>query len=184
MQFKNTLAAMAALSVSAAPAVALSAAANDTPPWEPMASKAAVAHAVAHRKATRRNVRLARLQAHRVGERLPVGYLTHARKRSLEELQRSNQRLRVEVERLRRQTVLVARLRPTLRAIAFCESRHNPHAIGGGGKYRGLFQMDATSWAQAGGQGDPARASVREQYLRAAITYARRGAAPWPVCGR
>ena len=71
-----------------------------------------------------------------------------------------------------------------LKAIAACESGGNPRAIGGGGLYRGLLQFDRQTWASVGGTGDPAAASVAEQYRRGAILYARAGAAPWPVCGR
>ena len=53
----------------------------------------------------------------------------------------------------------------TLRAIAACESHGNPRAIGGGGAYRGMFQMTFHIWAAVGGHGDPAAASVAEQYL-------------------
>lgn len=183
MQMRKTLVAVAALSAPAAPAVAMAATASDTP-REPVASTAA-AHVAAHRKAAKRNVRLARIRAHRTGTKFRIkAYAWHAKTRSLEDLQRSNRRLRLTLDRIHHNTTLVARLRPTLQAIAACESGHNPRAIGGGGTYRGLFQFNASAWTAAGGTGDPARATVREQYLRAAITYTRRGAQPWPVCGR
>jgi len=70
-----------------------------------------------------------------------------------------------------------------LSRIAQCESGGNPHAISPGGQYRGLFQFTFSTWAAVGGSGDPAQASVAEQYLRAAILYRREGSAPWPVCG-
>ena len=73
---------------------------------------------------------------------------------------------------------------PVLKAIAACESGGNPRAIGGGGLYRGLLQFDRQTWASVGGTGDPAAASVEEQYRRGAILYARAGSSPWPVCGR
>ena len=57
-------------------------------------------------------------------------------------------------------------------------------AIGGGGLYRGKYQFDLETWASVGGSGDPAAASEAEQDMRAAMLYARAGAAPWPVCGR
>ena len=72
---------------------------------------------------------------------------------------------------------------PHLAAIAACESGGNPQAIGGGGQYRGLFQMTYASWAASGGQGDPAAASVAEQVKRAEILYAQAGSGQWPVCG-
>jgi hypothetical protein len=58
---------------------------------------------------------------------------------------------------------------PHLAAIAACESGMNPRAIGGGGQYRGMFQMTYSSWSAAGGTGDPAAASVAEQVKRAEI---------------
>ena len=70
-----------------------------------------------------------------------------------------------------------------LAAIAACESGGNPQAIGGGGQYRGMFQMTYSSWAAAGGTGDPAAAPVAEQVKRAEILYAQAGAGQWPVCG-
>jgi soluble lytic murein transglycosylase-like protein len=70
-----------------------------------------------------------------------------------------------------------------LQAIADCESGGNPRAIGGGGAYRGKYQFDRGTWASVGGSGDPAAAPEAEQDKRAAMLYARAGAAPWPVCG-
>jgi hypothetical protein len=74
-------------------------------------------------------------------------------------------------------------LPPHLAAIAACESGGNPRAIGGGGRYRGLFQFDVGTWNAVGGQGDPAAASVAEQVKRAQILYAQSGPGQWPVCG-
>ena len=73
---------------------------------------------------------------------------------------------------------------PALQAIAACESRDDPHAIGGGGAFRGKYQFDYGTWASVGGHGDPAAAPEAEQDRRAAMLYAREGATPWPVCGR
>lgn len=70
-----------------------------------------------------------------------------------------------------------------LAAIAACESGGNPAAIGGGGQYRGMFQMTYSTWASVGGHGDPAAASVAEQVKRAEILYATAGPGQWPVCG-
>ena len=61
------------------------------------------------------------------------------------------------------------------RKIAVCESSLNPTAINPTGKYRGLFQFDSRSWKYVGGSGDPARASVREQYKRAQMLVSRQG---------
>ena len=73
---------------------------------------------------------------------------------------------------------------PALQAIAQCESGGNPHAIGGGGTFRGKYQFDQGTWASVGGSGDPAAAPEAEQDKRAAILYARSGSTPWPVCGQ
>ena len=73
---------------------------------------------------------------------------------------------------------------PTMQAIAACESGGNPHAIGGGGTYRGKYQFDRPTWASVGGSGDPASAPEAEQDRRAAILYARVGRSAWPVCGQ
>ena len=71
-----------------------------------------------------------------------------------------------------------------LAAIASCESGGNPSAVGGGGQYRGAFQMTYAAWASVGGQGDPAAAPMAEQVRRAAALYAQAGPGQWPVCGQ
>jgi hypothetical protein len=71
-----------------------------------------------------------------------------------------------------------------LAAIAACESGGNPGAIGGGGVYRGAFQMTYSAWASVGGQGDPATAPMSEQVRRAEALYAQAGPGQWPVCGQ
>jgi hypothetical protein len=71
-----------------------------------------------------------------------------------------------------------------LQAIAACESRDNPRAIGGGGAFRGKYQFDYGTWASVGGHGDPAAAPEAEQDRRAAALYEREGTTPWPVCGQ
>jgi hypothetical protein len=72
----------------------------------------------------------------------------------------------------------------TLQAIAQCESGGDPGAVSADGTYRGLLQFDLQTWRSVGGTGDPAAASVEEQYRRGAMLYAQRGSSPWPVCGR
>ena len=89
---------------------------------------------------------------------------------------------RARVQRRESSTAPVA-VPAVLKQIAACESGGNPRAIGGGGLYRGLLQFDRQTWASVGGTGDPAAASVAEQYRRGAILYARAGTSPWPVCG-
>lgn len=73
-------------------------------------------------------------------------------------------------------------LMPDLRRIAECESHGDARAIGGGGLYRGAFQMTVSSWRRVGGRGDPAKAPLQEQYRRAAILLQRSGPSQWPVC--
>jgi hypothetical protein len=107
----------------------------------------------------------------------------------------SNGRLRDEVRTLRAQWraerasagvgAAAGAVAPTghLAAIAQCESGGNPHAVGGGGRYRGLYQFSYATWQAVGGSGDPAAAPVAEQTRRAQILYAQSGAGQWPVCG-
>jgi transglycosylase-like protein len=70
-----------------------------------------------------------------------------------------------------------------LRGIAWCESKNDPHAIGGGGAYRGMYQFSFSTWAVVGGQGDPVAASRWEQTWRAWLLLSRHGAGHWPICG-
>lgn len=69
-------------------------------------------------------------------------------------------------------------------ALAKCESGGNPSAVGGGGRYFGLYQFSLSTWASVGGSGNPASASAAEQTSRAQILYSRAGRSPWPTCGR
>jgi hypothetical protein len=71
-----------------------------------------------------------------------------------------------------------------LAQIASCESGGDPGAVSASGTFRGKYQFDYGTWAGVGGSGDPAAASESEQDMRAAMLYSRRGAQPWPVCGR
>lgn len=64
-----------------------------------------------------------------------------------------------------------------------CESGGN-YANKKNPTYRGAYQFSYGTWASVGGSGDPADASPAEQDMRAQMLYARRGASPWPVCGR
>jgi hypothetical protein len=73
---------------------------------------------------------------------------------------------------------------PQMEAIANCESHGNPRSIGGGGLYRGKYQMTTSIWASVGGKGDPAAASEEEQDRRAAMLYQRSGPGQWPHCGQ
>jgi soluble lytic murein transglycosylase-like protein len=69
-------------------------------------------------------------------------------------------------------------------ALARCESGGNPRAVSPSGRYLGLYQFDLPTWRSVGGRGLPTQASSAEQTLRAQLLYARRGAQPWPTCGR
>jgi hypothetical protein len=71
-----------------------------------------------------------------------------------------------------------------LAAIAACESGANPQAIGGGGQYRGAFQMTYAAWSSVGGHGDPAAAPLSEQVERAGALYEQAGPGQWPACSR
>ena len=73
--------------------------------------------------------------------------------------------------------------RQHLRSIAWCESKNDPRAIGGGGAYRGMYQFSFSTWAVVGGSGDPAAAPRSEQTWRAWLLLSRHGAGHWPVCG-
>ncbi len=69
-------------------------------------------------------------------------------------------------------------------ALRQCESRGNYGAVSPSGRYRGAYQFDVSTWLAVGGTGDPAAAAANEQDARALILFQRRGAGPWPVCGR
>jgi hypothetical protein len=70
-----------------------------------------------------------------------------------------------------------------LASIAWCESRNNPRAVGGGGAYRGLYQFSFSTWRVVGGSGDPAAAPRSEQTWRAWLLLSKHGSGHWPVCG-
>jgi hypothetical protein len=127
--------------------------------------------------------RLNHLVAKRDGRRKPKLL------RGAEEAQWSDAKLRHSIRQLRKR---IRRVRGHLRAtsavrgvldrIAACESHGNPHAIGGGGAFRGKYQFTYGTWAAVGGRGGPAAAPEFEQDLRAAILLKRTGGAAWPVC--
>jgi hypothetical protein len=76
-----------------------------------------------------------------------------------------------------------APLDPRLAQIAQCESAGDPTAVSPDGRYGGKYQFTRETWRRVGGQGDPAKASEREQDRRAARLLAQEGTAPWPNCG-
>jgi hypothetical protein len=96
--------------------------------------------------------------------------------------------LRKRIARIRaqlraRRAGLTPGVRAVLGRIAFCESKGNPRAIGGGGAFRGKYQFTYGAWRSVGGRGDPAAAPEAEQDRRAALLLKRSGTSPWPVCG-
>lgn len=118
-----------------------------------------------------------------------VGLRHTAKKRGLRvgeklSVRRSARMHGIYIRRLRAKMYGITRVPAHLQAIARCESGGNPRAVSPGGLYRGKYQFDLRTWASVGGKGDPAAASEAEQDRRAQILYARRGAQPWPVCGR
>jgi transglycosylase-like protein len=182
---KKLIAGFGMLAVLTAP-TAVAVADTAKKPRGPKA-QASAARIASHRKLVTRTVRLARIEAKLSGSRLRPGY-----KRAINTW--SNERLRGRATTLRRSIRQLRRfehlppvepaLRQKLARIAQCESGGNPRAVGGGGRYRGLFQFDYGTWRGVGGSGDPAAAPAEEQYRRAAMLYRKRGASPWPVCGR
>jgi G5 domain/Transglycosylase-like domain/G5-linked-Ubiquitin-like domain len=56
-------------------------------------------------------------------------------------------------------------------ALAECESHDNPKAVGGHGKYFGLYQFTVGTWHSVGGTGNPVNASRAEQTQRAEMLY-------------
>lgn len=68
--------------------------------------------------------------------------------------------------------------------LAACESGGNPRAVGGGGRYFGLYQFTLSTWRSVGGSGNPVDASPAEQTSRAQILQRRSGWGQWPYCSR
>jgi hypothetical protein len=180
-QFLKPIAAVLVIALGMTPVAMAVAASTPTPapapPAAPKASPAAqhrVARIAGHRKAHQTLVRRYRRLAHEAGVRAPLHTvrLWH------------NRHLRHRIRGLKTGVGgAPASMASHLRAIAACESKNNPRAVGGGGTFRGLFQFDQHTWASVGGHGDPAAASPAEQYHRAAILMKRSGSSPWPVCG-
>jgi hypothetical protein len=197
MKLKRSIAALAALCVLVAPAAfaatavttgGAAAPAEQQSKSQAKASAAAYKRRVLRKRAAARNVRLAGLVARHQGKRLARNYERRVGARPLAALQRSNYRLLRALRALRRERAwyrLAYRKVPasTLRSIAQCESHGNPRAIGGGGRYRGMYQMTFSIWSTVGGHGDPVAASAAEQTYRAALIYTRYGSGQWPVCG-
>ncbi len=207
MTTSNSGARMRAIGATAAllavPATAQAAPDADDPPSPrqtalraPVAGHVTVAGQMrAHRRAERQKrlirvaTRMSRRAARARDERVPRGYRATLRGEApatlRDEIRRQQRRVRAaRRERERQREIARVVVPPQLAAIAACESGGNPRAIGGGGLYRGKYQFSLSTWASVGGSGDPAAAPEAEQDMRAALLYARAGAAPWPVCGR
>jgi hypothetical protein len=182
MKPKKLLAVCGACAVTGAPAAAALAAGGPTP--AALAPHSPVASALARRQAEHDVLRLARRKA-RVGHRhVRRAYVHRLQTWSLARLNPEDRSLRADIRALRRTGGAPDVPVPAvLQSIAACESGGNPHAVGGGGAFRGKYQFDYGTWARVGGSGDPAVAPEAEQD-RAAMLYARAGASPWPVCGR
>jgi hypothetical protein len=110
-----------------------------------------------------------------------VRWSSRGLRRAIRKLRRRIQNVREQVRDHR--AGLTASVRARLNRIAFCESKGNPRAIGGGGSFRGKYQFTYGTWRAVGGKGDPASAPEREQDRRAAKLLLRSGSSPWPVCG-
>jgi transglycosylase-like protein len=106
------------------------------------------------------------------------------RKQRAEARRKQRAKARRKARARKRAAAAASTASPTMQAIAACESGGDPHALGGGGTYRGKYQFDQSTWASVGGTGDPAAAPEAEQDKRAAMLYARVGRSAWPVCGQ
>ena len=76
--------------------------------------------------------------------------------------------------------------RPTMPAvlerIAQCESKGDPTAVSGRGRYRGKYQFSRATWRSIGGKGDPAKASEGVQDRMARKLLRTQGPGAWPNC--
>jgi hypothetical protein len=137
-------------------------------------------HEAAHDVLVRRDARLARA-VERLGGDAPS---RHALSLMANRELRRQHKLLIREKRDLKAAAAAPAVSGTLQAIAACESGGNPHAIGGGGAFRGKYQFTYATWAAMGGSGDPAAAPEAEQDRLAAKLYATAGAGQWPVCGR
>jgi hypothetical protein len=138
-------------------------------------------HHAGHRVLARRDLRLADAVRELGGETPPDKAIHGMSNRGLHRL---HVRLIRDKHQLKREAAAAPAVSGTLQAIAACESGGDPHAIGGGGAFRGKYQFTYETWAAMGGSGDPAAAPEAEQDRLAAKLYATAGAGQWPVCGR
>jgi hypothetical protein len=183
MKTSKLLAVCGACAVSGAPAAAALAAGGGE--QSPLVARSPLAGALARHEAEHEVLRLARRKALLEHRRLGRGYPRRVRGWSLAHLRAERRDLRHDVRMLRRSGGAPDVAIPAaLDSIAACESGGDPHAVGGGGAFRGKYQFDYGTWARVGGSGDPAAAPEIEQDRRAALLYARAGGTPWPHCGR
>ena len=149
-----------------------------------------VRHAAAaseHLKLAKDHLVLARRWARAQGYHLGDGHRARVHGWSRDRLRRSNRSLRDRLAQTAgsgSSSAGASTASAPLQAIAACESGGDPHAIGGGGTFRGKYQFTYSTWASVGGSGDPAAAPEAEQDKRAAMLYAQSGPGQWPVCGR
>ena len=182
MKPKKLMAVCGACAVTGAPAAAALAAGGPTP--TPLAPHSPIVSALANRQAEQEVLRLARRRARMRHRHVRRAYVHRVQGWSHARLLRERRSLRADIRDLRRTGGAPDVPVPAvLQAIAACESGGDPHAVGGGGAFRGKYQFDYGTWAAVGGSGDPAAAPETEQDRRAALLYARAGASPWPVCG-
>jgi hypothetical protein len=187
---------------AAAPAVAVSAD-NHTPPQAPVTvSLHAPPGAIEIDKSTRQQMRHKRLarrflrlrnqangliarrdrrQRRIVSTAVQTSWSNHGLGRAIRLLRKRIARIRAQLRA--REAGITPAVRALLERIAFCESKGNPRAIGGGGSFRGKYQFSYGTWRAVGGSGDPAAAPEAEQDVRAAMLLKRSGSSPWPVCG-
>jgi hypothetical protein len=137
-------------------------------------------HGAAHDALVRRDARLARA-VERLGGDAPSRHALSLMSNG--DLRTQHKHLIGEKRELKTAAAAPA-VSGTLQAIAACESGGDPHAIGGGGAFRGKYQFTYATWAAMGGSGDPAAAPEAEQDRLAAKLYATAGSGQWPVCGR
>jgi hypothetical protein len=187
---------------AAAPAVAVSAD-NHTPAPAPV--KASLNEApgqitiekrtnqeLRHKRLVRRFLRLRNRANHLIAKRdhrkhrtvstaVQARWSNHGLGRAIRTLRKRIVRIRSQLRA--RRAGLTPGIRAVLERIAFCESKGNPRAIGGGGSFRGKYQFTDGAWRSVGGRGDPAAAAEAEQDRRAARLLKRSGTSPWPVCG-
>src|SRR4051794_11987467 len=140
MKPKKLLAVCGACAVTGAPAAAALAAGGPTP--AALAPHSPVTSALADRQAEHDVLRLARRRARVAHLRVRRGYVHRVQSWSPARLHRERRALRAEIRELRRTgDAPNVPVPAVLRSIAACESGGDPHAVGGGGSFRGKYQF-------------------------------------------